>query len=97
MPKKGKLDKNKEGRWRSLLEIFRTSGKTQTEFCKENDVSAHQFQYWMTEVKKRDAAKAKVADGGNSAFVPVSLHRCQREKLSLRELPSKYSAHPEQS
>lgn len=31
----------------SLIEVWRTSGKTQREFCKEKDIAYAKFHYWL--------------------------------------------------
>lgn len=31
----------------SLIEVWKTSGKTQLDFCKEKDLAYHKFHYWF--------------------------------------------------
>jgi hypothetical protein len=31
----------------SLIEVWKSSGKTQMEFCKEKDIAYHKFHYWF--------------------------------------------------
>ena len=31
----------------SLIEVWKTSGKSQKEFCKEKDLAYHKFHYWF--------------------------------------------------
>lgn len=50
----------------SLIEIWKSSGKTQKEFCQENDLAYHKFHYWF---KKYNNEHDKGSD--ESPFVPV--------------------------
>lgn len=49
----------------SLLEIWKVSGKTQKEFCREKDLAYHKFHYWFK--KYNDQARVQLS------FVPVNL------------------------
>ena len=31
----------------SLIEVWKSSGKTQAEFCREKDIAYHKFHYWF--------------------------------------------------
>lgn len=39
----------------SLIEVWKTSGKTQAEFCKEKDIAYHKFHYWFRKYSRQDA------------------------------------------
>jgi len=47
----------------SLIEIWKTSGKTQLEFCKEKDVTYPKFHYWLRKYNQQDQLPA-----GTSGF-----------------------------
>ena len=42
----------------SLIEVWKSSGKTQAEFCKEKDIAYHKFHYWFRKYSRQDAAPA---------------------------------------
>jgi transposase-like protein len=42
----GIVDRDKENRWRELIEQQKRSGKSQSEFCKELGLRDNQFSYW---------------------------------------------------
>ena len=36
----------------SLIEVWKSSGKSQQEFCKEKELDYHKFQYWFRKHKR---------------------------------------------
>jgi len=40
----------------SLIEVWKSSGKTQQEFCKEKDIAYHKFHYWFKKYNNHDQA-----------------------------------------
>ncbi|HEU5146335.1 MAG TPA: hypothetical protein VFT90_06465 [Chryseosolibacter sp.] len=52
----------------SLIEIWKESGKTQLEFCKEKDIAYSKFHYWL----KRYNADRRTPDE-SPAFMAVTL------------------------
>jgi hypothetical protein len=52
----------------SLIEIWKTSGKTQKEFCQEKDLAYHKFHYWF---RKYNQWHGQPSD--EPPFVSVSL------------------------
>jgi hypothetical protein len=38
----------------SLIEIWKSSGKTQRQFCKEKDLACHKFHYWFRKYNFED-------------------------------------------
>ena len=46
----------KESYWRSEIQAWQKSGKTQVEHCRRNNVSLARFSFWKSKLKKRDAA-----------------------------------------
>ena len=40
----------------SLIEIWKSSGKTQQDFCKEKDIAYHKFHYWFRKYNQQDQA-----------------------------------------
>ena len=52
----------------SLIEIWKGSGKTQQEFCKEKEIAYSKFYYWL----KKYNAKGSTPDTA-SGFIPVTV------------------------
>lgn len=45
--------------WLKLVEEFKTSGETQAEFCRKNDVNPKTFYTWVTKGEKQKAPGKK--------------------------------------
>ena len=52
----------------SLIEIWRQSGKTQKEFCREKDLAHHKFYYWLR--KYNEVNRSGVDE---STFIPIPI------------------------
>lgn len=52
----------------SLIEIWKGSGKTQQEFCKEKDIAYSKFHYWL---KKYNADES--TPNGSSGFMAITV------------------------
>lgn len=39
----------------SLIEVWKTSGKTQIEFCKEKEIAYHKFHYWFGKYNRQSS------------------------------------------
>lgn len=39
----------------SLIEVWKTSEKTQVEFCKEKDIAYHKFHYWYRKYNRQSS------------------------------------------
>ena len=52
-------EKNDElaGFWRAHIEQWSLSGLTQTEYCRQNEISKDRFTYWKIKFKKQDQPK----------------------------------------
>ena len=37
--------------WERWIVVFRSSGQTQTKWCKANEISIHQLKYWMRKIE----------------------------------------------
>jgi hypothetical protein len=55
MPKSPELRKV----WEQRIADYRKSGQTQANWCKENQLSIHQFKYWLRKIEKSDAQIAE--------------------------------------
>jgi hypothetical protein len=54
----------------SLIEIWKTSGKTQMAFCQEKDLAYHKFHYWFRKYNQEHGQTSN-----EPPFVSVSLPR----------------------
>ena len=52
----------------SLIEVWRRSGKTQGDFCREKDLAYSKFQYWLRRYKGHGSTPAR------QGFVPVRVN-----------------------
>lgn len=62
----------------SLIEIWKSSGKTQKQFCQEKDLAYHKFHYWFK--------KYHIHQGQGSAespFLSVSMPPSSRNGLEI--------------
>jgi hypothetical protein len=48
-------DKTLEQLMFSLIEIWKSSGKTQMEFCREKDIAYHKFHYWFRKYSRQNS------------------------------------------
>jgi hypothetical protein len=65
MPKSRKETNEKLSRyWKSNIERWATSGLTQTEYCRRNDLSKARFTYWKRKFKRQNLPVE---------FVPLSI------------------------
>ncbi len=47
-------NEQKRRRWQKHLEDWAASGKTQVAYCREHELSRHQFQYWKKRLLPSD-------------------------------------------
>lgn len=53
--------------WRAHIEQWSISGLTQTEYCRQNEISRDQFTYWKRKFKNEDQPKEIIQ-------VPLPVH-----------------------
>ena len=56
-------------KWQGLLQVWRRSGASQSEFCRRQGVPLSTFNYWKRRLERGDAVAGKAAT--TSGFVPV--------------------------
>lgn len=74
------MSKNPELRkvWEQRIADYRKSGQTQVNWCEENQLSIHQFKYWLKKIENPTKEKS-------TKWVPVTLEDCsQTAGSSLR-------------
>jgi hypothetical protein len=64
MTKSPNLELRKE--WEKRITDCKASGQTQVKWCESNDISIHQFRYWMKRIKDTNDAKKT-----NNSWVPL--------------------------
>lgn len=42
--------------WKTHIDQWATSGLTQTEYCRQNEISRDRFTYWKTKFKKQNSS-----------------------------------------
>lgn len=63
-----RLDPERESHWRSVLENFRRSQMPFKKFCEQEKISPNTFQYWRSELRRRDEAngiESRIKKGDN--------------------------------
>ena len=68
--KKNKAIEREEKRvyWEGILCRWETSGLSQIEFCRQNDLNRHRFNYWKRRIKKCTMSIPLVQLGGLPAL-----------------------------
>jgi transposase-like protein len=70
----GAIDRDKEIRWQELVEQQKTSGKSQSEFCKEHKLRDNQFSYWKKALMRRSNGKSTAPKkNGTPSFISLQL------------------------
>ena len=47
-------NREKQRIWTAHIEAWKNSDLTQVEYCREKDLSRHQFTYWNSKLRKKD-------------------------------------------
>jgi hypothetical protein len=55
-----------EQRWRARMEAWRSSGQSQSEFCRSHGIAIGSFSHWKGELARREQRRAAVAAAGSS-------------------------------
>jgi hypothetical protein len=66
----GNRDLQKEKYWQEIVERQRRSGKSQAQFCKDEELNAHKFYYWSSVLAKRRKGKTRSKPIGNDVAIP---------------------------
>ena len=57
--------------WQQQVDAWQTSGLSQANFCKTNDLNYHRFGYWVRKFRRQsETAQGKTSSG----FVPVTVN-----------------------
>lgn len=66
-------DKSKLNKWKSLIEQWRQSGQTQSEFCQKRDLKAHQLSYWIRRLDQASNQSTNVHPEKQNGFVQAKI------------------------
>tara|TARA_R110001583_G_scaffold92911_2_gene235628 strand:+ start:194 stop:493 length:300 start_codon:yes stop_codon:yes gene_type:complete len=69
----------KPEQWQQHLNLWRESGLSQTAFCQQHNIAAHNFQYW----RKRLSPKTDSANTKNKALIPIMVTSSAPARLRL--------------
>jgi hypothetical protein len=53
-------------KWEQRISAYKASGLTQAKWCEANDISIHQFKYWLKKIKDHQIIRKT-----NNHWVPV--------------------------
>lgn len=67
--------------WKKRITGYKESGQTQVKWCESNDISTHQFKYWMKRIKDTNDVEKR-----NNSWVPLVIEYRHRKKLGQRQL-----------
>ncbi len=87
------LKENNEGLtrlWRSHIDQWSVSGLSQSEYCRQNDLSRHRFGYWKTKFKKLNLPIKFVQISEPIPVNPVGLKLNIGHRLQI-EIPDRFS------
>ena len=82
MSKRSNQELRKE--WERRISIYRSSGQTQTNWCKANNISIHQLKYWL---KRIEVPKPRITT--SPQWVPVELEDSNVENTNNEALQIK--------
>ena len=54
--------------WQAVIQQWRESGLTQIQFCTEQNIKFHTFQYWLKKQRLKNEP-----DVGDAGFIPVGV------------------------
>src|SRR5580698_7968727 len=66
----GNRDLEKEKYWSEVIERHIRSGKSQAQFCRDENLNAHKFYYWSCVLAKRQKGKSRTAPIKNPTTLP---------------------------
>ena len=76
-----KAESHRELNWPQHFEQWRQSGLTQSEYCRQAQLSRHRFKYWRRQLEPAEVRRRRKRASG---FVPVQVRASTAEpKLSL--------------
>lgn len=59
MHRRSQRDPVKEQFWRQAFRDWKASGQTRNQFCADRGLSRHTFEYWRSEIAKRDTESTR--------------------------------------
>jgi transposase len=71
MHRRSQRDPAKEPFWRQAFQDWQASGKTRNPFCADRGLSRHAFDYWRSEIAKRDTESTRPTTPPASTPTPL--------------------------
>jgi hypothetical protein len=62
-------------RWQHFVSAQRTSGPTQSTWCRQNGINPKYFSLWKSQLAKPGALVSCPSEGGDLSLVPVTIRR----------------------
>ena len=69
--------------WEEMVSRWETSGLSQIEFCRQNDLNRHRFNYWKRRIKKCTMSIPLVQLGGLSSLSEKYFSEAAKLGLSI--------------
>lgn len=72
-------------KWAQIISECRSSGKTVSEWCDENNINKSSYFYWLRKVRAAACESLPALQAENNSFVPISfpLSQVKEEELPL--------------
>jgi hypothetical protein len=65
-----KRDLKREAYWQEIIDRQKQSGKSQSQFCRDEEITDHKFSYWKSALTKRQKAKKPTQLPDNKIDIP---------------------------
>jgi hypothetical protein len=102
-----KRDLKREAYWQEIIDKQKQSGKSQTQFCRDENITDHKFCYWKSALAKRQKAKkpTQLPDNKiNIPFVPLNVqsnfdftNNQNTEQIEISKIILRISANTDES
>ena len=102
-----KRDLKREAYWQEVIDRQKQSGKSQSQFCRDEEITDHKFSYWKNALAKRQKAKklTQLPDNKiNIPFVPLTVqdnfdftNSQNSEQIEISKIVLRISANTDQA
>jgi hypothetical protein len=73
--------KQKQQKWKSIIDSFHSSGLSRTEFCQKNSISPHVFYYWLDKFSKKSVKASTGVQPAPAVKVVVDKPKVHKNQL----------------
>lgn len=81
-------DPVREQFWRTQFELWQASKLTVRAFCQLHQIALSTFQYWLKELRRRDAETTIPSAPTTSTFIPVTVLPPEPNPATLPTIPT---------